>query len=448
MLRNRLFAVAVALPALLLAAGGCSQPSSAEPTAGSPPSPDGSVQRVTAATPTYKTLSLQTTQPGRVEAFETAPLYPKIEGYVDRVLVDIGDAVSQGQELIEIAVPELHDDLAQREALVAQARAEVKQAQSAMQAARAAVKTANARISQATAGVARAEAEHDRWSAEHERIKELSDSGSVTPKLLDETLHQFKSAAAARDEATAGVESASAGREEAEAAVLKAEADVAAAKANLQVAQADVKRATTMVAYTKIKSPFDGVVTQRNVDTGHYVQPPNGGAAVPLVVVARTDKVRIFVDVPEIEAPWVDGGEEADRITVRIQSLQGQLFEGQVTRTSWALSASNRSLRTEIDIDNAEGRLRPGMYATATILLEEKSNVPVLPITAVLREGDQAFCNCVVEDQIERKPIQLGLRAGGEVEVIEGLNADDVVVMVRGDTLQPGQAVGVIEPQE
>jgi membrane fusion protein (multidrug efflux system) len=87
------------------------------------------------------------------------------------------------------------------------------------------------------------------------------------------------------------------------------------------------------------------------------------------------------------------------------------------------------------------------MYATATILLEEKSDVPVLPITAVLRDGDEAYCHCVVDGRIERRPIRLGLRAGDEVEVAEGLGADDIVVLVRSDALQPGEPVEVIVPQ-
>src|SRR5690606_13502144 len=104
--------------------------------------------------------------------------------------------------------------------------------------------------------------------------------------------------------------------------------------------------------------------------------------------------------------------------------------------------------RTEIDIPNTDGLLRPGMYATATILLEQRDDVLTLPVTAIVREGRDAYCCCVVSDKIERTPIELGLRSGGDIEVLAGLEADRMVVVAGADSLHQGQPVEVIVQDE
>jgi RND family efflux transporter MFP subunit len=420
----------------------------AEATEAAQPSTAAALDRVTAGTPQRKTLTLYTSQPGRIEAFEQTPLFPKLAGYVQSVLVDIGDRVETGQVLIELSIPELHDEREQKAALVAQAEAEVTQAEAALEAARAAEVTAGAGVRQAEAGIGRAEGEYERWKSEYERIKELAAQGSVTTKLVDETLNQFRSADAARNEAEANVESAKAALHGERANIAKAQADVTAAEARERVAQADLTKTQTMLGYAQIKAPFDGVVTQRGVDTGHYVHPANGSASRPLLVVARTDQVRIFVDVPEMEAALVDAGETGDSAIVRVQSLREGQFEGQVTRTSWALDRANRSLRTEIDLPNADGLLRPGMYATVTILLEQREDALALPITAIIHNGAETYCCAVASGKIDHRPVTLGLRSGDEVEIISGLHDNDTVVLARADSLQQGQLVEVIEPAE
>ncbi len=432
---------------LPLISSGC-QPTAAQTSHDKQSAATTTVDRVTAGHPERKTLKLYTAQPGRIEAFEETPLYPKVVGYVQDVMADIGDAVEKDQILVKLWIPEMQDELSQKEALVAQAEAEVKQAEAAVQAAKAMTDTAQARVSQAEAGIGRADGEYDRWKSEHDRIKELAAKGSVTQKLVDETLNQFRATEAARQEAAANVHSAKAGVNEAEANALKAAADLVAAQARQRVAEANLSYTRTMLGYAEIKAPFDGIVTRRGVDTGHYVHPANGGTTKPLMIVARTDKVRIFVDIPEMEAPLVDGGEKPDSVVVQVQSLGGKEFEADVTRTSWSLDTLNRSLRTEIDIPNAGGLLRPGMYATVTILLEQKSDVLTLPITAVVREGRDVFCCCVETGTIDRRAIVLGLRSGDEVEVLSGLDANQTVVLARSDSLKQGQPVDVIKPQE
>lgn len=423
--------------ALVLAAGGCGHKAPA-------PSQEAATSiQVTAAKPERKTIRLSTTQPGQIEAFEQTPLFAKIAGYVEELMVDIGDVVKKDQVLIRISVPELLDELHQKEALVAQAEAEVKQAESTIEATKAAAETAQSRIAEAEAAIGRAHADVERWKSEHARIKELAAKGSVTKKLEDETLNELRSAEASTREASAKAHSAKFGAYEAQAIVGKTEADKVAAEARLAVAKADLARAKTMLAYTEIKAPYDGTVTRRMVDTGHYVYPATGAANKPLMVVARTDVVRIFVDVPELEASHVNSGDPA---RVHVQALEEKEFDAKVVRTSWTLLESNHSLRAEIDVPNPAGLLRPGMYATVIIRLDERPDAITLPVTAVVRDGGDTFCVCVDSGKIDRRPVRLGLRSGGDIEVLSGLDANQVVVLKQPEALRQGQEVRVAPP--
>ena len=430
---------------MLVALAGCEQ--TAALTSAQPASAKGDakaaagVEPVVAGPPVRKTLTLTTTQPARIEAFEAAPLYAKVSGYVNEVLVDIGDRVEKDQVLVLINVPELKDELRQKQALIEQAKAEVGQAQAAQKAAQASLTSAQASVEQAKAGTARAEAEYQRWRAESGRIDALAESGSVTQKVADETRNQFRSADAARQEAAAMIRSAEAAVAEANAGIEKAQADVIAAKARQTVAESELVRVQTMLAYTEIKAPFAGIVTSRNVDTGHFI--PQGGGSGPLVAVMRTDRVRIFLEVPEIEAAKVDIGDPA---TIRVQALDAAEFTGEVTRTGWALDEENRSLTTEIDLDNAEGQFRPGMYATTIVQLAVRENVLTLPVPAIARKEDGTFCFVIRDGKAVRTPIKLGLRVGGEWEIASGLSGDATVALAKADTLKDGQSVEAVAP--
>src|SRR6476620_5169603 len=152
------------LVGLLLTHSGCRR-KTAEPT--SSPGQSTAADRVTAGKPVRKTLKLITTQPGRIEAFEEAPLVPKLAGYVQDLFVDIGDSVKKDQLLIKLSIPEMLDEVKQMESRVAQAGAEYSQSAAAVKAAEAVAGTADAKVAQAKAGVGRAAGEYERWKAEH-----------------------------------------------------------------------------------------------------------------------------------------------------------------------------------------------------------------------------------------------------------------------------------------
>jgi RND family efflux transporter MFP subunit len=276
----------------------------------------------------------------------------------------------------------------------------------------------------------------------------LAESRSVTTKLVDETRNQFQAATASRTETAAKIESARAAHAQAKAGVAQAQADLLAAQVREAVARTDLARVETMLQYAQLKAPYDGVITSRFVDTQHFVQPGTGPATKPLLVVARTDKVRVFVDVPELEASLLNPG---DKVVVHVQATQGvsgrSTFEATVTRDAWSLATENRALRSEIDLPNIDGLLRPGMYATVTILLDERPDSLVLPTTAILHDTENPTCMCIEAGVVKAHPVQLGLRNGMDIEVSSGITAEDIVVLARGESLKVGQLVEVVAPE-
>ncbi len=145
-------------------------------------------------------------------------------------------------------------------------------------------------------------------------------------------------------EIEAKIVSMQAARDESEAQRLKAKADIEAAQAHLRVAESQTRQAKTMLAYADIKAPYAGVITRRNVHTGHLRRAVSAGSGEPLFIVVRSDPLRIFVDVPEPEAPFVHKGTP---VRLRIQALNDREFEAKVTRTSWVLDPVSRTLRRD-----------------------------------------------------------------------------------------------------
>jgi RND family efflux transporter MFP subunit len=434
---SHLWSFVLLLPIPLIA--GCSRPAVATQE-GMAKSAGASLERVVTGKPTKKVLRLETTQPGRIEAFEATPLHSKLAGYVESVLVDIGDRVTKDQLLVKLAIPELAIELRQKAAAMRQVEAAIEQSLANLRASEAALVAKRSQAEEAAAGVARADAQLARWTAELARIESLAANDSVTRRLVDETRNQFEAAKATQSEAAAKVQSARADVAHAEALVERARTDVSAVRVQFEAAGLDYERTAALVAYTEIKAPYDGIVTARNIDTRHFVQPAGAGAP-PLVAVARIDKVRVFVDLPELEAGMLDRGDPA---VVRVQSLGNREFPAEVTRDAWSLNESNRSLRVEIDLPNTDGALRPGMYATVMIRLATTEETLTLPTTAVLRDAEGAYCVTVNDGVVRKRRITTGLRSGAEIAIREGLEPGDVVVLVRGDGLADGQKVELV----
>lgn len=357
-------------------------------------------------------------RPGyNIEAYERTPLYAKIAGYVLKWNVDMGDSVRKDDVLAELYIPEMEVELKQKEAAIQQAAAEIKQAE---------------------ATVLRVRAELGRAKTQSERLARVGRNGVLDKEAVDE---------------------AQLGFEAAQAALVKAQADVDVANARLEVAKADRDHIQTLLQYTNVRAPFDGVVTgRRSINVGDFVQPAAASKGESLFVVEQIKPVRIFINVPELEAAWVRDGDAA---LVRVQSLQGQQFIGKVTRRSKSLHPQNRTLRTQIDLPNDDSRLLPGMFVNATIIAEHK-NVWALPATAVVTKGEQSFCYRVENDKAVRTPIQVGLR-GNEpdkelVEIVkkqakpakageegqwEDVSGEEVIVANDPASITEGQAINI-----
>jgi HlyD family secretion protein len=351
---------------------GCDHPTTASQATETPPATAASVHTVK---PERKTVRHRIEQPGfNIQAFQEAPLCAKIPGYIEKWNVDIGKRVQKGDVLAVLYVPEMKVDVDRKHAGLRQAAAHIEQAK---------------------ATVLMAQAQLDRSKSQYERLSRVGRSGVLDQENVDESRLNYETARAAFD---------------------KAKADAQFANAQQEAAKADLAYAKTMLDYATIRAPFDGVVTRRNINVGDFVQPPAGGAkAQSLFVVAQIDPVRVFVNVPGSDAPWIKDG---NPVTLELQGAGGHIIQSQVTRNARSLDPQNRTLTTEIDVPNPIGNLLPGMYVQSRILIEHP-NVWTLPESAVLTEGDRTFCFCVEEGKAVRTPLQIALTGNGLVEVLQ-----------------------------
>jgi RND family efflux transporter MFP subunit len=196
------------------------------------------------------------------------------------------------------------------------------------------------------------------------------------------------------------------------------------------VSEANLEKAKVFQSYTRIESPLDGVVTFRGegIHPGAFVRSAmEGNNAEPLLTAARTDKMRTIVQVPDPDVPFCNPGDPA---TIKIDALKGRLFKGTVSRVAHAEDLKDRTMRVEIDLPNADGVLRDGMYGRAVIELEPPSKNLSIPATCLIEQngtGDGAVY--VVKDgKVKRISIRVGKDNGLQVEVLSGLAPDDELI--------------------
>lgn len=391
-------------------AAGCS----GQPRPAAPAGPTATAPAITIVKPEKRTVKRVIEQPGSVHAFEETVLIPKVPGYVrelandpnkkdrpahDRA-IDIGSRVAKDQVLAELAVPELDEESKQKEALVRQAEAEVTQAKKAVAAASAGVEAAKASVAETKAALTRAKALFERWQSEASRVARLVTGGVIDTQSRDETLNQFKAAEALRAEAMAKVTSSEAAVTKADADRDKATADVEAAVARLDVAKSERNRVEALRGYLRIKAPFAGIVTRRAVNTGDYVAADGKHG---LFAVARIDPVRIVINVPEADAGMVESGQT---VQVALPVSAGSAATGKVVRTSWSLDPGSHTLRTEIDLPNPNGVLRPGMYVYARLSHELPAGWSI-PVAAVGKVNEEPVVYLVENGKAIRVAVQL-----------------------------------------
>ncbi|MBN9119401.1 MAG: efflux RND transporter periplasmic adaptor subunit [Planctomycetes bacterium] len=390
-------------------------------------------------------------QPGTVEPFDSADLYAKVSGYLAEQAVDIGSRVKAGDVLARISVPEYEKQVERDEAQVRDSQAKVKQMEAHLRAAQAEARAADAAVVLAKVMVKAKSAFRHYREKQLERVKGLFADKAVDAKLVDEQEDYFLSAQEAENAANEQVNTA---RERAAAAGAKigqAEADLDEAKADVGVAQAELSKAKVLLGYTVIRSPYTGLVTKRSFHVGDFIKAADQGGVVPMLAVERVDLMRVVVQVPDRDVPFVRPGAPA---VVEIDALPGVTFaskDGQtvaVARSSGVEDPSTRTMRTEIDVPNPKGVLAHGMYGRVSITLDAgAANALRLPSSALVgkAEGGRGSVRVVRDGTVHLVPVRYATDNGVEAEIVSGLTPADRVVTRSTAPVEEGTAVAVHE---
>jgi len=307
-----------------------------------------------------------------------------------------------------------------------------------VQLARANLEAAKATVAQAQAEVVKDAAQVAADGSEHKRIEGMFKSKAVAEVLLEEEGLRCASSQAAQSAADAGVLVARAQVHVCEAKLKTAEADQQIAQVETEVARKKLGELEAMSDYATLRAPFDGVVTQRQVDLGDLVRTTETASHQPLFTVAQIDTVRIRVMVPENDAPWVHDGNAAE---LKLQSLPDRVFGGKVSRRSANLDESTRTMVVEIDLPNPQGELLPGMYGEATIVLEERRKALTLPARAVRHDeqGRSFVYTAGADGLIHRTEVTIGLDNGTDLEILRPFGGSERVIDASLATLKDGQ---------
>lgn len=414
--------------------------------------------RVEVIRPTPGGVERTSTQPGTVEPFESADLYAKASGYLaeqsverdgKKVPVDIGTHVRAGEILARIAVPEYEKQVQRDTAAVRDAAAKVKQMEAHLAAARAEAKAADAAVALAKVLV-RAKTSYRQYrEKQRNRIQDLARKEAIEPKVADEQEDFYLSALEAENAAKEGVNAADERDSAAHARLTQAEADVDEAKADVLVATATLERSKVLLDYTVIRSPYTGVVTRRSFHVGDFIKSADQGGNVPLLSVERTDLVRVVVQVPDRDVPYVHQGAPA---VIEIDALTGVTFEtrgdDKVEVARWADSEDpgTRTMRTEVDVKNTQGLLRTGMFGRATLYLGTgPANALRIPSAALVgkAEGGRGTVHVVRDGKAKSVAVRYATDNGVEVEIVSGLAPTDEVIVRANGPIDDGTPVAV-----
>jgi len=329
-------------------------------------------------------IDVTLTMPGQLDPYETVDVHPKVTGFVKSIRVDRGSRVRAGELIADIEAPEL---IAQRA-----------EAQSKLQAA------------EAQLAAARSKAEAD--ASTSDKLK----AASATPGVVagnDLVLAQ-KAVEADQNQIAAGQQTAEAARQA-------------------------VRAITQMEDYLRVTSPFDGVVTERNVHPGTLVGPNSGPAATtPMVRVVHTDRLRLVVPVPEAYTSGVTPGVS---MTFTVPAYPGQEFSGTVARLAHAVDVKTRTMAVELDVMNKDGRLAPGTFCQVKWPVRRPAPSLFVPSGSVGSTTDRTFVVRVRDGRTEWVDVKTGLASGPLIEVFGDLQAGDTVALRATDEIKPGTEV-------
>lgn len=384
--------------------------------------------RVEVVHPERGGLTRTSTQIGTVHPFQQARLFAKVSGYLKWQEVDIGSHVKKGEILARIDDPEALKEADRAVAALKQAKTQVAQGQARVETAQADVKAAEAAVAKAKANIGSFVSRRKYREKELVRYRDLRTRQAVPQQIVDEYEDHYETAVAEERAAEAELDSSKALLDSSAAKVDQAQADLDEAKANVEVIAEMLAKDRVMVDYMTIKSPYDGVITQRAFFEGDFIRSAAEGTEKPLLTVARTDKMRVVTYVPDRDVPLTDLG---DKAIVTLDALPGHRFEGKVSRFSNSEEPETRTMRTEIDLENTSGLLREGMYGIATIMLENDTANLTIPTGCLLGKSDHDQSSVFVfkEGRAHEVKIRVGVDNGIRVEVLAGLKPTDKVIV-------------------
>jgi RND family efflux transporter MFP subunit len=337
---------------------------------------------------------------GAFKPFQEIDVHAKVAGYIKTIYVDVGTHVRDGQTLAILEVPELTAELAGADAAVRRAQQEIRRAQG---------------------DVERAKSGHSAAHAMYKRLEGASreKAGLVAEQELDN--------AQAKDL-------------EGEAQISSAEASLSAAEQALEVAEANQRQYAALTNYMRITAPFTGVVTARYADTGALISAGTSSStqSLPVVRLAQVSKLRLVLPIPESLAGQIHLG---DPVKVHVQA-SNQDIVGKVSRFAQSLDLQTRTMETEIDFENSDEKLLPGMYAETVLELSDRKDVLVVPIEAVTENAGEARI-LVVNGQniVEERKVKLGMQGKSRVEVLAGLTDDERVIVGNQSQFRSGERV-------
>lgn len=355
---------------------------------------------------------------GSVLGYEEAKIVARIQGYVGRVLVNIGQEVKQGELLAELDVPELHAEVDRRERLVDKAQADLGSRQ--------------AEIAQAQARFAELSAFERLRQSQLSRISNLVQGGALKQEKLDEAQYAVEAAKAAISRGQADIQTA--------------EARLQSVQAELKVAEAEKTKSQAMAEYTRIVAPFDGLITSRNVDPGALVQPATGDNSTSLFEITSVGRVRIVVHLPMEDAIELSDGDEA--LLHSIPSIPGKSQSGTVARHAKAFHQGSRMMRAEIDLENQvspdTGRrpLMPGDYGKVTLALKKYEDIVSVDKGVIAeRNGTSEVMVIDERNELRIRTVKVVVEDGEFVGIASGLNSGDKVVTGDISRFDHGQQV-------
>lgn len=362
--------------------------------------------------------------PGNVSAIQYASIYARVDGYLSKRFVDIGDHVKTGQMLAQIDTPTIDEELAQAQADYLEAKAGLLRAQSSLKEAIAKDIAAKAEIERARANETYAQVTASRWT-------NMATRGAVSIQSRDEKVRAYSAE-------TADVKAAIAEEKAAQATVEAANSQVRVATATVAAKLASVRRFKAQQSFKYVLAPFDGVITLRKVDPGALITSGSQTSSLELFQMAKINTLRIYVNVPQTIARYIRAGQLAE---VFVPEFPERIFTGRITNVAGALDPNTRTRQTEVRIDNRDHALLPGMYAQVKITALRDDPWMRIPGTCLVPRQNGMYAVIVNDKKVHYQQVGIGRDFGDEIEIKSGLHNNDVVVVSPAIDLREGEPI-------